>query len=443
MNETNNVAVADPVLSQGSQIETEPELGYVSISELFNKSLKIPDYQRPYRWQHKHVLQLLEDIARNFRGGKFYRVGTVILHDFDIVDGQQRLVTLTLILHFLKNDIPNRMSLPLLSGKFPHHDSEQNILENYKAIKGWFYNFDSTAKKDFAEYILNKCQLVEIVLRDLSEAFQLFDSQNARGKALEPYDLLKAFHLREMSNETSDNRKLCVRSWEEAVNDGLLNNLGKHIFRIRRWARGERPGEFNKDDIGEFKGISINKAGDYPYMRSYIINEYFLQEMCNNSFSKVMGVRTDFPFRLTQPVVNGKFFFKMVEHYNKIFSNLFVKDGPTKVFFDTHCRYSGSHRIGDRYVQELFQALILCYYDKFGEEDLDKAAKTLYKWAYRLRLMNGRVFYSSVDKYVSEDNLYKALEQSYFPYETISKQVSLPETVKMNISHVVNQFETR
>ena len=37
--------------------------------------------------------------------------------------------------------------------------------------------------------------MVEVVLQDISEAFQFFDSQNARGKDLEPHDLLKAYHL--------------------------------------------------------------------------------------------------------------------------------------------------------------------------------------------------------------------------------------------------------
>ena len=37
---------------------------------------------------------------------------------------------------------------------------------------------------------------------DVDEAFRVFDSQNYRGKALAPHDLLKAHHLREMREET-------------------------------------------------------------------------------------------------------------------------------------------------------------------------------------------------------------------------------------------------
>lgn len=40
--------------------------------------------------------------------------------------------------------------------------------------------------------------------KDISEAFQFFDSQNARGKALYPHDLLKAYHLREMAGVSEE-----------------------------------------------------------------------------------------------------------------------------------------------------------------------------------------------------------------------------------------------
>ena len=53
------------------------------------------------------------------------------------------------------------------------------------------------------EYIENRCELIVVITSDVSEAFQFFDSQNARGKALYPHDLLKAYHLREM-NDISD-----------------------------------------------------------------------------------------------------------------------------------------------------------------------------------------------------------------------------------------------
>ncbi len=70
-------------------------------SILFSSNLKIPHYQRPYKWKKKNVKQLLEDII-NHKDKSAYRIGTVVIHkdennDLNIVDGQQRILTLTLI----------------------------------------------------------------------------------------------------------------------------------------------------------------------------------------------------------------------------------------------------------------------------------------------------------------------------------------------------------
>ncbi len=66
--------------------------------------LRIPEYQRPYKWTAKNANQLLDDIEGALNSNKeIYRVGTLILHldkkgDYNIVDGQQRIITFSLLL---------------------------------------------------------------------------------------------------------------------------------------------------------------------------------------------------------------------------------------------------------------------------------------------------------------------------------------------------------
>ena len=66
--------------------------------------LKIPIYQRPYKWTAKNAIQLLDDIIEAKNANKeVYRVGTLILHHdednyYNIVDGQQRIITFALLL---------------------------------------------------------------------------------------------------------------------------------------------------------------------------------------------------------------------------------------------------------------------------------------------------------------------------------------------------------
>lgn len=69
-----------------------------SISDVLqNSSLKIPEYQRPYKWERRHIRNLFYDIREAIDSKKSeYRIGSIILHNknadnIDIVDGQQRV----------------------------------------------------------------------------------------------------------------------------------------------------------------------------------------------------------------------------------------------------------------------------------------------------------------------------------------------------------------
>ena len=67
---------------------------------LGEQSVRIPDYQRPYKWDVRNVAQLIDDVQEFMRLGA-YQLGSIILHedenqDLNIVDGQQRFITLVL-----------------------------------------------------------------------------------------------------------------------------------------------------------------------------------------------------------------------------------------------------------------------------------------------------------------------------------------------------------
>ena len=73
----------------------------ISVGQLLQyDKLDIPNYQRPYKWTTINVLQLIDDIYNN-KDKSAYRLGTLVIHDDDkkwnIVDGQQRTITLILI----------------------------------------------------------------------------------------------------------------------------------------------------------------------------------------------------------------------------------------------------------------------------------------------------------------------------------------------------------
>ena len=80
-----------------------------NLNDIFTiSSLKIPYYQRPYIWGEKSVTILYNDIYKAYKSNQNeYRLGTIILHndknknEFNIVDGQQRLISLALLLSVL------------------------------------------------------------------------------------------------------------------------------------------------------------------------------------------------------------------------------------------------------------------------------------------------------------------------------------------------------
>lgn len=66
----------------------------------------------------------------------------------------------------------------------------------------------------------------------------------------------------------------------------------------------------------------------------------------------------------------------------------------------------------------MFKAIILFYHDKFGENGFNEFYKLFYCWAYALRLKQGRVHYTSADKYIRENiNVFKRLNDCYHPYQ--------------------------
>eukprot|EP01041_Mallomonas_annulata_P038144 gene38144-61586_t len=89
-----------------------PEQKIVKLNQLVQENLKltIPVYQRPYKWTDKNVIQLLDDIFQYvILKNKTYRIGSLILHydeklENNIVDGQQRLTTISLLLRILDQD---------------------------------------------------------------------------------------------------------------------------------------------------------------------------------------------------------------------------------------------------------------------------------------------------------------------------------------------------
>lgn len=365
-----------------------------TVGDLEFGKLSLPIYQRAYRWGIKNVSQLLDDMRDFLKKGN-YRLGTLVLHETDnkleIVDGQQRIVTLALLLRALgKEDAVSAF----VNNRFSSQESISNIRRNFDYIR-------QNCKGIDINKVCRQCEFVVIKLYDIREAFQFFDSQNSRGKELEAYDLLKAYHLREIT-ELSQLDRFNIKFWENIDNntpeweEKRLKKVFQILFRIKIWeTRREGSWSFEKQHIDYFKGVS--KSSTYSCdMQAKIL--YTIWQL---------GLK-DFPFQIQAPIVDGSLFFDMIRYYSTMYEK--IKKGQ---FGDESLQqmpewkalyngYIGNWRVGDQYIRALIEAALLLYTDKFGEADIALVFRKIFRYAYSIRIQKDRIWWNAIEYYACD-----------------------------------------
>ena len=395
--------------------EIEGAVSWVtSIDDLFNRKeivlsdgrmmqpgdYLIPPYQRKYTWSYANVSQLCRDLLRSYEEGKrTYHLGTVILHRqssaFFVVDGQQRLTTIS---YLIGREIFKK-ELSLWKDKITDSDIRQisAALEEYKD------------NKECILEQLKRSTLVVIAVSDINEAFQLFSTQNGRGRPLTPGNLLKAYHLHELLKDSDGEKdaKSFDRIWEEnsaeKIQDGQLLSqvMGEHLYRLRCWSRGEFPKEqFSNAKIDEFKGITLIERNDKGVPVQNMMK--LRQQACRTDdyYYRSSEDKMDPLVMIDQPVVNGVDFFKYMDSYAEAYRILFgSKENKDlkefKSFYNEYCLYDHSGRRGDTYARHIFESLCLYCYDRFGSKGLDACMRYLYRCAYYERSVKLRCYYST------------------------------------------------
>lgn len=275
-----------------------------TLYEILNsKSFTINVYQREYRWGRKQIEQLITDLTDcfllNYYNKKYkhedtdevaqygyYFMGSIIRTGDDstkeIIDGQQRLTSLTLLLIYINNllhsqgnhELDSLLPNMILSSPFgakktfninvsdridcmnhlykgetnfkPQNESSQTLLDRYLDIAELFRDEDEitpTVLPYFACWIMHKILLLEIVAPSEQEAHRIFITMNDRGLSLNSAEMLKAYIL----NEVKEEDKPQVNSkWQELVNklkteagniqSGIVNT--PDVDFISLWLRG-------------------------------------------------------------------------------------------------------------------------------------------------------------------------------------------------------------
>lgn len=440
------------------------DVGQTTVGKLLEEPLQIPPYQRPYSWRPETALQLLNDIREAARQKKDvpYVLGAVILHsdtgEINVVEGQQRLLTLCMLLDLLAHpDSPtdaapskNTQPIVLVRRALQREIGRQRKTgqldgETQNDANGSSNNASDKEglieNQSLAEFIKEKCHLIRIETDDIDEAFRVFDSQNYRGKPLAPHDLLKAHHLRIMCNESSAMKRALVDAWESAGDAALDRLFSRYLYRIARWSRGESAQQFTAQDIGLFKGITPGQdttphAHYHSAAQAAMPLLTLLDSKVSDERSRSIGHAR---FQLEAPLVAGRLFFERITFMLDELKRL-----AAVAFADRYAAFS-LYRISEtdgamglnelpacsryRYVSELYLSVVLYYTNKFGEEKFERVRDVLFAWAYTLRTNLLRVQYRSVDNLARDNNpevsIFKRIRNSTFADELLSIPISI------------------
>lgn len=395
--------------SEVQDLPTDSNAYVCSVSDLLNMEIKIPNYQRPYKWSEKNIDDLLNDIRQSIKQRKIfkddfkYRIGSVILHEepdkpnkFNIVDGQQRLISLTLLAKYLGFQFikDKDFDYSILTKKYTNKITQSNIFNNYQKIKEWFSFYqdteDENIKSEFLQAFKNTLEVVVIIVHKESEAFQLFDSQNSRGKALDPHDLLKAYHLREMKDDPYEMMHSVAR-WESIKTESIGSLFEDFLYPILKWSQQEKNIYFTSKQIDVYKGI--NEDSGYTYAKRIY---------------KSMPV-----FQITEPFIAGESFFNFVDHYLKLLQDIMTQFNnyeDEKISAWLNEKHRGT---GFNYAKNLFYCVFLAYYDKFHNFN-PMVIKKLFTWAFMIRVDMQHLGADTIRKYaIGEDAGYSNVKPMF------------------------------
>jgi len=249
------------------------------LKEIFSKNFEftIPNYQRPYSWTTEQARELYDDIlsCRSEKDGEAdYFLGSIVLikeedqPQAEVIDGQQRLTTLTIMLAAIAERLEGKQRLSILKYLsepgdeaedleprprltlrlkdrefFLKHvqadgglrtlrdtaakltDPQRNMRANAAYYHGKFATLAPAVLFDFAKYVVNHCFLVVVSTPNQASAFRVFSVLNNRGLDLSPTDILKSEIIGAIAEDKLD-EDTYTKKWEENEDE-----LGRDGFR--------------------------------------------------------------------------------------------------------------------------------------------------------------------------------------------------------------------
>ena len=306
------------------------DAGEVSLAKIFcsDYDFKIPDYQRPYSWKREQTLQLLDDLddALDREQDEPYFLGSIVLvkskgsPEADVIDGQQRLTTLTILFSVLRHlaedqELANELNAVILEpgsrlagtqakprlrlrprdadfferwiqrpGRLNElialpdseatTDARRAIRDNTKALLERLETWDDARRERLAAMMGSRTFLVVVSTPDLASAHRIFSVMNARGLDLTAADIFKATVIGSLPDSDQSEYADKWETEEEDLGRDNFADLFQHIRMItaKVKARRELLKEFDEQVLSAYlPGRAAHFVDDVllPYSDSY------------------------------------------------------------------------------------------------------------------------------------------------------------------------------
>ena len=231
----------------------------------------IPTYQRRYTWKRENVIRLLDDIERvieNLDDREYtHYIGTVYIQEkqrgvWELIDGQQRVTTITLLVQAIINNISDRDSEMRKDKEhwrsefLEDRDTGENKIElsyddeiemeqlrdgidktgtseikvNYRIIEKWLNENYIGKEKDIRDIVraLDRLRIIEVALSGKDNAQEVFDGINATGQPLTLGDQVKNYLLMPYTKEEQED--MYMNYWRPVeLEFGTANNFQKYL----------------------------------------------------------------------------------------------------------------------------------------------------------------------------------------------------------------------
>lgn len=353
---------------------------------LQNKKYTIHYYQREYAWQTKQIQELIDDLTDEFLGYYdpeherkevanygVYFMGSVVLAGGDdaIIDGQQRLSSLSLLLIYIRRRLEaldqtiaavNQMIYSERFGEASFNisveDREQclralndgkefdptgmgesvvNLYERYQDIEELFpEEIDDHAIPYFADWLTDKVMFIRIETETEQDAHKVFVSMNDRGLSLTSTEMLKGYLLSEISDDAR--REKLNELWKQKMM--ALKELGKDEESdcIKAWLRAKYAESIRENKKGalpedfDLIGGTFHKWVRDEHVRLGLQHsknfDAFICELCwfADLYVKIKGYETTFSLKQPYCFYNAALGFTLQTQL--VFAPMLVDDLP-------------------------------------------------------------------------------------------------------------------